>query len=91
LRAPRGANRATRADPYGLTQRELEVLGLVAAGRRNADIAAALHLSEKTVAHHVSACLRKLGASTRTEATAIWASAQQEMGSPPDAAQAPAP
>lgn len=91
LRAPRGARRSTRADPYGLTEREREVLGLVVAGQRNAEIAAALHLSQKTVAHHVSACLRKLGAGTRTEAAAIWAAAQPKMDSPTDGAQAPAP
>ncbi|MDX6476336.1 MAG: hypothetical protein QOH95_1847, partial [Gaiellaceae bacterium] len=91
LRAPRGARRSTRADPYGLTEREREVLGLVAAGRRNAEIAVALHLSQKTVGHHVSACLRKLGAATRTEAAAIWAGAQPKMGNPPDAVRPPAP
>jgi DNA-binding CsgD family transcriptional regulator/tetratricopeptide (TPR) repeat protein len=91
LSAPRGANRSTKADPYGLTEREREVLGLVAAGHRNADIAAALHLSQKTVAHHVSACLRKLGAGTRTEAAAIWAATQQKMGNSPDAAPTTAP
>lgn len=91
LRAPRGARRSTRTDPYGLTRREREVLGLVATGQRNAEIAASLHLSEKTVGHHVSACLRKLSASTRTEAVAIWAGGQPKMGSPPDAARPPAP
>jgi len=91
LRAPRGANRSTRADPYGLTEREREVLGLVTAGHRNAEIAAALHLSQKTVAHHVSACLRKLGAGTRTEAAAIWARTQRKMGTSPDAPPTTAP
>ena len=91
LWAPRGARRSTRADPFGLTEREREVLALVAAGQRNAEIAAALHLSEKTVGHHVSACLRKLGAGTRTEAAAIWVAAPPKMGSPPDAALPPAP
>lgn len=88
LRAPRGARRSTRADRYGLTEREREVLELVVAGRRNAEIAGELHLSEKTVGHHVSACLRKLDASTRTEAAAIWAASRPNMGSPPDAAPA---
>ena len=87
LRAPRGARRSSRADPYGLTEREREVLGLVATGQRNAEIAAALHLSQKTVGHHVSACLRKLGAATRTEAAAIWAEGQPKMGSSPDVAR----
>ncbi|HEX6459074.1 MAG TPA: AAA family ATPase [Thermoleophilaceae bacterium] len=66
---PRGPRRATRANEANLTPRELEVLGLVAEGLRNADIAARLFLSEKTVDHHVSAILRKLGARTRAEAS----------------------
>jgi DNA-binding CsgD family transcriptional regulator len=89
LTAPRGSRRSTRADAHGLTQREREVLTLVASGHRNAQIAAALHLSEKTVSHHVSACLRKLGASTRTEAVAIWGGAEPKMGSPSDVVRPP--
>jgi DNA-binding NarL/FixJ family response regulator len=46
------------------------VLGLLAAGQRNAQIAAQLVVSEKTVAHHVSAILRKLDVRTRGEASA---------------------
>ena len=48
----------------------LEVLGLVADGLRNADIAERLFLSPRTVDHHVSAIRRKLGARTRGEAVA---------------------
>jgi DNA-binding NarL/FixJ family response regulator len=44
------------------------VLGLVAEGHRNADIAERLFVSEKTVGHHVSSILRKLGVRTRGEA-----------------------
>ena len=65
---PRGPRRATRANPAGLTPRELDVLALVADGLRNAQIAERLFVSEKTVDHHVSAILRKLGVSSRTEA-----------------------
>src|SRR5262249_22121179 len=50
-----GPRAATRENPAGMTARELEVLLLVAEGLRNADIAARLFLSQKTVAHHVSA------------------------------------
>ncbi len=62
-----------RAVPHGgggLTTRELEVLGLVAAGKTNRAIAAELFISEKTVARHVSNIFNKLGVSTRAEATA---------------------
>ena len=66
----RGPRRATLAHPAGLTQREQEVLEQVAAGATNAAVAAALHLSERTVAHHVSAILAKLGVRTRLQAVA---------------------
>jgi DNA-binding NarL/FixJ family response regulator len=67
-KVPRGARASTRANVGGLTDREVEVLDLLDEGLRNAEIAARLHLSEKTVGHHVSAILAKLGASSRTEA-----------------------
>ena len=67
---PRGPRRKTRANPAGLTARELEVLQLLVEGLRNAQIAERLILSEKTVDHHVSAILRKLGVRSRGQATA---------------------
>jgi len=67
-RVPRGARPSTRSNVGGLTDREVDVLDLLDEGLRNAEIAARLHLSEKTVGHHVSAILAKLGASSRTEA-----------------------
>jgi DNA-binding CsgD family transcriptional regulator len=67
-RAPRGPQRATLANAAGLTRREQQVLVQVARGETNPEIARALHLSERTVAHHVSAILGKLGAGNRTAA-----------------------
>jgi DNA-binding CsgD family transcriptional regulator len=70
---PRGPRAATRANEAELTRRELEVLGLVAEGLRNADIAERLFLSPRTVDHHVSAIRRKLGSRSRGEAVAAAA------------------
>jgi predicted ATPase/DNA-binding CsgD family transcriptional regulator len=64
----RGPRATTRAHPSGLTQREAEVLALVAAGLRNAEIAEQLYLTPKTVSHHLSAIYTKLGVETRIEA-----------------------
>ncbi len=55
----------------GLTDRELEVLRLVAAGRNNRDIAAELFISAKTASVHVSNILAKLGVHSRVEAAAV--------------------
>jgi DNA-binding CsgD family transcriptional regulator/tetratricopeptide (TPR) repeat protein len=70
---PRGPRARTRANAAGLTSRELEVLPLLAAGLRNAEIADRLIVSPKTVDHHVSSILRKLDVRTRGQAGAAAA------------------
>lgn len=57
--------------PRGLTEREAEVLALVAAGHTNREVAATLVISEKTVARHLANIFAKLGVSSRTAATAF--------------------
>lgn len=56
---------------FGLTPRETEVLGLLAGGLTNKQIAATLYISDKTAEHHVSRILGKLGVSTRTAAGSL--------------------
>jgi DNA-binding CsgD family transcriptional regulator/tetratricopeptide (TPR) repeat protein len=69
-RIPRGPRPATSANELGLTSRQSEVLALVAEGLTNPQIAARLYLSERTVEHHVSAVLAKLGVASRDGAAA---------------------
>ena len=67
---PTGARASTREHPLGLTRREDEVLLLLCEGLTNDEIAGRLVLSTRTVDHHVSAVLTKLGVSSRGAATA---------------------
>lgn len=68
-KAPGG--RATAGEAHGLTEREVEVLRLVAAGKSNREIGAALFISEHTVARHVQNIFAKLGVTSRTAAGAF--------------------
>ena len=65
---PRGKRQSTRLNPLSLTNRELVILSRVADGMSNAQIGTALFISAKTVDHHVSSILLKLGVASRAEA-----------------------
>jgi DNA-binding CsgD family transcriptional regulator len=67
---PPGPKPTTRENPAGLTDRQVEILRMLADGATNAEIAACLVLSVRTVDHHVSAVLQKLGVPGRREAIA---------------------
>ncbi len=76
---PRGPRPSTKAHPYGLTAREAEVLEQMGQGWTNSEIAARLFLSQRTVEHHVSSLLPKLGVRSRREAIRL---ARQEPITP---------
>jgi DNA-binding CsgD family transcriptional regulator len=67
----RGPRQSTKENPAGLTNRQMEVLALIADGLSNNEIAERLFISPKTVDHHVSAILSKLDARTRAEAVSL--------------------
>jgi DNA-binding CsgD family transcriptional regulator len=67
---PRGPRPSTRENEANLTPRQVEVLALLSEGLRNAEIAERLFVSERTVHHHVSAILGKLGVESRLQAAA---------------------
>ena len=72
--AAAGTRQAPRLErwPAGLTDREVEVLRLIARGRSNRDVAAALVVSPKTVGRHVENLYRKIGVRSRA-AAAVFA------------------
>ena len=68
---PRGPRLSTRTNQAGLTTRQLEVLRLMIEGLSNAEIANRLFTSPKTIEHHVSAVLAKLGVHSRAQAISV--------------------
>jgi DNA-binding CsgD family transcriptional regulator len=70
-RIPRRPRSSTRKNPFGLTGRQVEILRLLTEGLSNAQIAARLHISPKTVDHHVSAVLAKLDVRSREAAAEL--------------------
>jgi DNA-binding CsgD family transcriptional regulator len=78
-RAPRTRQADRDSDPYTLTGRQRQVFDLLAAGLSNPEIAAELHISPKTVGHHVEAILSKLGVQNRTHAVAYALQQQAAM------------
>ncbi len=68
---PRGPRSTTRENPFQLTNRQVQILALLTEGLTNAEIAARMHISPKTVDHHVSAVLGKLNVSSREEAAVL--------------------
>ncbi len=83
---PRGPRKSTRANPSGLTNRQVEVLELLAQGLTNGEIGQRLYLSTRTVDHHVSALLQKLNASSRVaaarRASEVLGEREREAGGP---------
>ncbi len=77
---PRGPRPATKANPEGLTAREMEILALLVEGLNNAEISRQLSIAMKTVDHHVSTILAKLNVHSRLEAAAA---ARQKKIFPP--------
>jgi DNA-binding NarL/FixJ family response regulator len=65
---PRGPRQEARSAPGKLTGREQEVLALMSEGLRNREISQRLVISERTVHHHVSAILAKVGVTSRSAA-----------------------
>jgi DNA-binding NarL/FixJ family response regulator len=68
----RGPDRLERDGPAALTEREQEIMNLLAKGLNNRAIASELFVSEKTVKNHINRIYAKLGVSTRPEAIAVW-------------------
>jgi DNA-binding CsgD family transcriptional regulator len=84
---PRGPRPTTQANPYGLTNRQFEILLLLAEGLRNPEIADRLSTTPKTIEHHVSDVLAKLNVRSRAEAVRL----AFQLGLVPQPAKPPTP
>ena len=83
LQQKAGVRRRSPAYPHGLTEREVEVLHLIASGRSNHEIAEKLFISQRTVVRHASNIFSKIGVTNRTEA-ATYANQQGLVGDTTD-------
>src|SRR5262249_12299033 len=88
--ADRPGRRVTTANPRSVTRREIEVLALVGARLSNAEIAARLHLSVRTVENHLSSLLRKYDVSDRRALAEVAAQVAAGVPDPGRLAGAPA-
>ena len=68
---PRGPRPATRENPFGLTVREMEVIGLIAGGKSNHEIATLMTVGVRTVETYVTRILNKLGFDSRVQIAAF--------------------
>jgi len=80
LAASVSSARENRSQIRSLTPREIDIMRLVSEGWPNKVIAARLGLQEKTVKHHMTSVLRKLGVANRTEAALRWRAASASSG-----------
>ncbi|SRR5579883_891702 len=83
------ANGSASADQYGLTPRELDIIGEIVSGRSNREVSREFAISERTVKHHLTNIFNKLGVSSRL-ALALFAVNHQLTGTRGAAAEAPA-
>ncbi len=70
--SPRAGLGRVASHPLGLRPRELEIMGLIAEGLSNRQIAARLVITEKTVKNHICSIYQRFGVSERSQAVSRW-------------------